>query len=143
MQFHKSHTHRGVQLWVAGVVGWMLMGCSSMLEETVAQMSQADTSGCMSNADCPSGDFCDFSQVIDPSAGGQCSADGGGVWAGYWGEWCEPDCKTLEMGAATSAGGGGGSLCVSCVCTSEAGSWEGSVCGTSTEFLVEDCWGMC
>lgn len=57
-----------------------------------------------------------------------------------------PNCQSGGGGSSsgpTSGSGGGQWRCVSCTCTSEAISFEGSACGTTTQEIVNDCSSKC
>lgn len=46
-------------------------------------------------------------------------------------------------GGTGGTGGGGSTTCTDCSCQGEYTSWEGTVCGTTVEELVEACWSSC
>ncbi len=52
---------------------------------------------------------------------------------------------SFDCGGSGGGGGdgGGGTYCTDCTCTGEFTSWEGEVCGSTTEELVDACWDSC
>lgn len=46
-------------------------------------------------------------------------------------------------GGGDGDGGGGGESCTHCSCEGEFTSWEGEVCGSSADELVDECWNSC
>lgn len=142
MRAHTPQTQTVIRIVVIGAMGWLMMACSIEPSpahgETVAQTSQADSAGCMSDADCPSQYFCDFNIVDDPTLGGVCSPSPIMPCNNH-------DCRTFTVGPAVPSGGGSGAFqyCSSCSCTSNYGSFDGEVCGASTDELLVSCSQSC
>jgi hypothetical protein len=88
----------------------------------------------------PSGDAAaaaDASRIqLGPAAGeaARWTPDGPSEWRQHG-----PDA----VFAFTCDGGSGGTHCTDCTCEGEVTSWEGEVCGSSSEELVDECWNSC
>lgn len=60
--------------------------------------------------------------------------------------WGCPNCHPPSGGGSpppTGGSGGSNTVCTDCKCTGQFNSFEGQVCGTSTDQLIQACWNSC
>ena len=126
-----------IGLAVVGSMGWILMACLTApgpeSRESVGQSSQAIGEACLSDADCASGEYCDFSQSIDPSLGGMCNERPGcGI------------CTSSPCWEVTNVTfSGPTTYCADCTCKYPGGSSTSQVCDEFETLLVTDCESTC
>lgn len=135
-----------VRLAMAGALATTLTACFAGGDDGrptvgLAEATQAEDGPCHADADCGSAAFCDFSFSDDPDLGGRCTPEPRSPCVGD-----DQTChRTVFTGFPTPTpdGSGGSHYCTHCTCNSDGGSFDGDICGSSTDMLIDECAGSC